>query len=69
MVLLVLDMLISSLAVRRWTNRSLGQPLTNAISGLLDRLYPDDLMEFIYPNMAMVEKERGRLMAGDGTRR
>ena len=25
-VLLVLDMLISSLAVRRWTNRSLGQP-------------------------------------------
>lgn len=58
-VLLVLDMLISSLAVRRWTNRSLGQPPANAISGLLDRLYPDDLMEFIYPNMAMVEKEKG----------
>lgn len=57
--LLALDMLISSVAVKRWTNRSLGLPPANVISGLLDQLYPDDFMEFIYPNMAVVEKEKG----------
>ena len=58
-VFLVLDMLISSLAVRRWTNRILGEPPANAASALLDRLYPDDMMEWIYPNMAVVEETEG----------
>ena len=35
------------------------KPGLERISALLDRLYPDDMMEWIYPNMAVVEETEG----------
>ena len=58
-VFMIFNMLISGLAVRRWTNRSLGQPPANAVSALLDRLYPDEFMRIIYPNMSVVDEGAG----------
>lgn len=53
-IFMLLNMLVSGLAVRRWTNRSLGYPPANAASALIDRLYPDDFMHWVYPNMSIV---------------
>lgn len=55
-VFMTLDMLISAVAVRRWTDRQLGEPPSNVIEETLDEWYPDDMMKNIYPNMMLVEE-------------
>ena len=55
-VFMVLNMLISAMAVERQTQRRLGVPATNPISQFLDKHYPDDFLEKIYPNMMVVEE-------------
>lgn len=55
LVFMVLNILISAVAVRRWTNRRLGHEPANVVSELLDTLYPDEFMEKIYPNMQVVQ--------------
>ena len=54
-VFMVLNMAISSIAVRRWTDRRTGEAANNAFEQLVDTLYPDDFMEKVYPNMTVVE--------------
>ena len=53
---MTLDMLISAVAVRRWTDRQLGEPPANVIEQTLDEWYPDKMMESIYPNMMLVKE-------------
>ncbi|MGI6030335.1 MAG: putative ABC transporter permease [Eubacteriales bacterium] len=50
-LLMAWDLLLSSLAVRRWHDRSQGETPHTAIGRSLDRHWPDDRMKAIYPNM------------------
>ncbi len=54
-VFMVLNMLISAMAVERQSQRRIGVPATNPISQFLDEHYPDEFLEKIYPNMMVVE--------------
>ena len=54
-VFMTLNMLVSALAVRRWTNRVQGAPPANIVSEVLDTLYPDERLEKIYIHMQVVE--------------
>lgn len=56
-ILLLLDMLISALAVERQSQRRQGFPAVNVISQTLDELYPDDVLSRIYPNMMAVDHD------------
>ena len=53
-VLMSVNILLSAAAVRRWTDRRLGQPPANAVEQSLDAWYPDDTMRAIYPHMKVV---------------
>lgn len=52
---MVFNIVISGLAVRRWTDRRLGQPPSNAVDVFLDDAYPDEYMLKVYPHMKVVE--------------
>ena len=52
---MIFNILISAVAVRRWTNRRMGVPPANAVSEMLDHLYPDEFMRKIYPNMQIAD--------------
>lgn len=54
-VFMLVNMLLSSVAVRRWTDRQLGLAPANVVEQTMDRWYPDDRMQAIYPNMKLVE--------------
>jgi uncharacterized membrane protein len=56
-IFMFLNMLISLMAVERQSQRRLGVTATNALSQFLDRQYPDEFLEGIYPNMMVVEKK------------
>lgn len=45
------NMLISALAVTRWSEREQNIPAQNALDRLLDDRYPDAMLKEIYPNM------------------
>lgn len=49
-VFMVFNMLISSLALSRYSDRWAGKEAANQMESLLDELYPDELMERVYPN-------------------
>ena len=51
LIFMVLDILVSSAAIRRQTNRHLGIPAGNVVSQFLDQHYTDDYLKKVYPNM------------------
>ncbi|MDZ5254459.1 putative ABC transporter permease [Clostridium sp. LIBA-8841] len=51
LVLLIPDIIISALAVRREVARMKGVQAKNALERFLDRKYPDEFLKKIYPNM------------------
>ena len=55
LVFMVLNSAISGLAVARMSARREGAAPTTAIESFLDRHYPDERLEKIYPNMVYVE--------------
>ena len=55
-VFMILNILISGLAVQRQTQRRMNMPATNLVSVLLDRYFPDEVLDRIYPNMMVVEE-------------
>lgn len=55
-IFIFFDMLISLLAVERQAKRRQGVPADNFLSQTLDRLYPDDYLSKIYPNMTVVDQ-------------
>lgn len=55
LVFMVLNSAISGLAVARMSARREGTAPTTAIESFLDRHYPDERLEKIYPNMVYVE--------------
>ena len=56
-VLLALDIGVTSLAMARYQERSLGQPAQTALGAVIDRAFPDEWMEQRYQNMQFVESE------------
>lgn len=50
-LLIAVDIVLSCVAVYRWTERDQGQPATNSIEEFMDVHYPDDFMKKVYPNM------------------
>lgn len=55
-VFMAANMLISAMAVTRWSSRILNKPAQNAIEHYLDEKYPNSFLEMIYPNMNFVIK-------------
>lgn len=50
-VLMVCDMLISAAAMVRYVERSKGAAAENAVEEFMDHYYPDELIEFVWPNL------------------
>jgi len=50
------DVLITSLAVARYSERHYGDPPSTSIEAYLDLQYPDDFMERTFPTMLFLEK-------------
>ena len=55
-VLMCADMLISSLALSRYSARQLGEPADTKLEQVLDAHFPDERMARIYPKAKFVEK-------------
>lgn len=49
-VFMVCNMAISALALARYSERAAGEPADNAVEIFLDRHYPDERMDRVYPN-------------------
>ena len=54
-VFMVLNMLVSAMALERQSQRREGVPATNPVSQFFDRHFPDERLQRIYPNMMVVE--------------
>ena len=50
-VFMVLDILVSIVAVTRWGMRIDGIPAGNILASTIDKLFPNEFMSAIYPNM------------------
>ena len=61
-IFMLLNMLLSTMAVERQSKRREGITATSAISRFLDKHYSDEYLEKIYPNMMVVEdiKKEGK---------
>ena len=56
-IFLSLNILISAVAVYRWSERDQGIEAANSIETYLDEKYPDEFMSIIYPNMQFKHNE------------
>lgn len=54
--LMILDLTISAMAVLRYVDRNNHDRPANAIESFIDQQYPDDTVEFIWPNLKIVEE-------------
>lgn len=54
-VFLSINMILSALAVNRWSKRQAGLPANNIVEKWLDDKYPNQVLEEIYPNMTFVD--------------
>ena len=50
-VLMVINALLSGLAIARYSQRQSGEASPTAIGTFLDNQYPDELVEWVWPNM------------------
>lgn len=55
-VFMILDITVSGMAMLRYTQRQEGSVEKGAIGTFIDVNYPDELIEFIWPNMKMTEQ-------------
>ena len=55
-IFMVFDLTISAMAAGRHTARREGIPAKNAIERFLDQVYPDAVMDKIYPNATPVDQ-------------
>ena len=55
LVVMVLDMCVSGVAISRYVSRNAGVVADTPIESYLDHIYPDKLIEVIYPNMKITE--------------
>ncbi|MCD8383042.1 MAG: putative ABC transporter permease [Clostridiales bacterium] len=55
-VLMALDIGVTGLAMGRYVARSTGAESANTVESFLDNQYPDELIEWVWPNMVMVEE-------------
>lgn len=54
-VFMIVDMVISSAALMRYSSRKRGQEPSNAVEQCLDEHFPDDRMERVYPKAKLVD--------------
>lgn len=59
-IFLCANMLLSSIAVARWSNRVANIPAKNSVEVWLDERYPNEMLQEIYPNMQFVSQRKGR---------
>lgn len=52
---MLLNMLVSGVAISRYVNRNTGIEANTSIEEYLDHIYPDKLIEFVYPNMKITK--------------
>lgn len=50
-ILLSINIILSSFAVYRWSERLVGEPPSNQMESWIDKTYPDNIMEEVYANM------------------
>lgn len=54
-IFMVLDIAISGIALNRFVERSNGVPASNSVDVFVDRQYPDEFIEKVYPTVQIVE--------------
>ena len=54
-VVMVLNMLVSGVAIHRYVSRKAGITADTQIERFLDHTYPDALIEWVYPNMKITD--------------
>jgi len=54
--ILTVNLFLSSTAVYRWSERQGGTAPSNIYEEFLDKQYPNETLEEIYPNMVFLEK-------------
>lgn len=57
-VILSANMLLSAMAVDRWSERASGLPARSGVDIWLDESYPDEMLEDIYPNMVFLNTDK-----------
>lgn len=57
LVFMVLNTAVSAAAVGRWADRLAGTPPQNRVEELLDQRFPNQRMEWIYPNMKFLDED------------
>lgn len=55
LIVIIIDAILSIAAVWRWGDRLLNIPVTNSIEVYLDKHFPNDRLERIYPNMDFID--------------
>lgn len=55
LIYMILNIVLSSLAVERQTQRLHGKPANTTLAKVLDDLYPDEFLKKIYPNMKTIK--------------
>ncbi|MGN0383862.1 MAG: putative ABC transporter permease, partial [Eubacterium sp.] len=66
-VFMVLDMLVSGLAIGRYVTRLSGDKPDNVIEEFLDNQYPDEFINMIYPNMKISPELRNDISLKRGS--
>lgn len=56
-VFMIVNMLISGMALGRYTERNTGKPEQTGVGRFLDEHFPDDRMERVYPNVKITEDQ------------
>ena len=57
-MLIVADLLLSTVAITRWKNRANEVVASNALERMMDQVYDDDAMSSLFPNMRFVENQK-----------
>ncbi len=57
LVTLIIDTIISCMAVYRWSERQKNISAGNVVESVLDDVFPDKYMKFIYPTMKFAHKD------------
>ena len=51
----VVNIVLSAMALGRYSDRYAGKPAENSVESFLDSYYPDERMERVYPNAIIKE--------------
>lgn len=61
-IFMIVNMLLSAIAVYRYTERNQGIPAGNEVVEVIDKLYPDERVTRSYPNMMFLDENKEPIM-------